>query len=81
MGRPRLVTKGFIVGYDTKPVARLNDLDFAAAQSVLLLGASGAGKTTILLTLAGLLPRISGAVSIDGQDPEQGNARARSVSR
>ena len=81
MGRPLLVTKSLIVGYHTKPVARLDDLDLAAGQSALLLGASGAGKTTILLTLAGLLPRISGAVSIDGQDPEQGNARVRDLFR
>jgi putative ABC transport system ATP-binding protein len=72
-----LITKALVAGYHTKPVAQLDDLALEKGQSALLLGASGAGKTTILLTLAGLLPRISGDVSIDGQDPAQGKMRDR----
>jgi branched-chain amino acid transport system ATP-binding protein len=32
-----------------------------------VLGANGAGKSTVLMTLAGLLPRISGEITFDGR--------------
>ena len=35
---------------------------------VTLIGANGAGKTTILKTISGLRPVSSGSISFDGQD-------------
>lgn len=49
-------------------VVRRLDLELRAGRSVAVVGPSGAGKTTTLLTLAGLLPPAAGAVRLDGAD-------------
>jgi NitT/TauT family transport system ATP-binding protein len=43
-------------------------LDCAAGEFVSLLGPSGCGKTTILLMVAGLIPRTTGSIKIDGTE-------------
>ena len=50
-------------GYPVRPIDNL-DLDAAAGQLVLLLGASGCGKTTLLSVLAAILKPTSGSVKI-----------------
>src|SRR5262245_30154787 len=42
-------------------------LEVAGGEAVGLLGANGAGKTTVLKTLMGLVPASSGHVELDGQ--------------
>lgn len=56
------------VGYGEKAV--LSDINqiLKAGQLVCLLGANGVGKSTILRTLAGFLPPLSGKVLVDGRD-------------
>ena len=44
------------------------DLALRPGRSVAIVGPSGTGKTTTLLTLAGLLPARSGALRLDGHD-------------
>lgn len=44
------------------------DLTIAAGEFVTLLGASGSGKTTTLMMLAGFTPPTSGRISIGGKD-------------
>ena len=44
------------------------DLDVAAGERVALLGANGAGKSTILKTISGLLVPTEGTVTFDGSD-------------
>jgi branched-chain amino acid transport system ATP-binding protein len=53
-------------GYGASVVVRDLDLRVAPGEVVALLGANGAGKTTTLLTIAGVLPAISGEVVLDG---------------
>jgi ABC-type branched-subunit amino acid transport system ATPase component len=53
-------------GYHGHPVVHGVDLDVAAGEVVVLLGANGAGKTTTLRTLAGELAPVSGDVLVDG---------------
>jgi putative ABC transport system ATP-binding protein len=48
-------------GYVARPIDSL-DLDVASGELVLLLGASGCGKTTLLSALAGILTPTSGAI-------------------
>lgn len=55
------------VGYGSLTVARHVDLAVAPGQVLLLMGPNGAGKTTTLLTLAGALPPIAGAMTWRGQ--------------
>ncbi|RMA79411.1 ATP-binding cassette domain-containing protein [Umboniibacter marinipuniceus] len=49
----------------------------AEGESVALLGANGAGKTTALRILCGLIDRDGGSVSIDGYDPAVNPIEAR----
>ena len=44
------------------------DLDVAQGEIVALLGTNGAGKSTVLRAVAGLLPATGGAVRLDGDD-------------
>jgi putative ABC transport system ATP-binding protein len=50
-------------GYVVRPISNLS-LDAGAGQLVLLLGASGCGKTTLLSVIAGLLTPASGSVRV-----------------
>ncbi|TQL03749.1 thiol reductant ABC exporter subunit CydC [Cellulomonas sp. SLBN-39] len=64
---PLLVAHGLDVGWPGRPPA-LRDvtLDLSPGRRVGVAGASGAGKTSLLLTLAGLLPPVGGTVTLDG---------------
>ena len=50
-------------GYVVRPISNLS-LEAGAGQLVLLLGASGCGKTTLLSVIAGLLTPASGSVTV-----------------
>jgi len=54
------------LGYAGKPVVKLADAELAKGSEWLITGASGCGKTTLLYAIAGLLPVISGEISING---------------
>ena len=56
------------VGYGEKVVLSDLNLTIKAGQMVCLLGANGAGKSTILRTLSGFQPPLSGRVLIEGRD-------------
>ncbi|MDA0633438.1 ABC transporter ATP-binding protein [Nonomuraea sp. MCN248] len=53
-------------GYGRIPVLRGVDLDVAEGEIVALLGVNGAGKSTTLRAVSGVLPTWSGTVSFDG---------------
>ena len=54
-------------GYTVRPIDNLS-LDASGGQLVLLLGASGCGKTTLLSVLATILTPHSGSVTVAGVD-------------
>ena len=56
------------VGYGEKAVLRDISHTISTGQMVCLLGANGAGKSTVLRTLAGFLPPLSGEVLLEGHD-------------
>ena len=58
---------GLDAGYHRQPVVRNLTLDVQPGEILAILGANGAGKTTSLLTLAGLLSPIRGEVRLDGK--------------
>jgi branched-chain amino acid transport system ATP-binding protein len=53
-------------GYQRRPVVRDLNLSIEPGEIVAMLGSNGAGKTTSLLTMAGLLQPIGGQVTIGG---------------
>jgi len=63
-----LSIKNFNVAYGPIQVIRNLSLEVGKGETVALIGANGAGKTTILRTISGLHRPVSGTVSFDGQD-------------
>ncbi len=54
-------------GYNRVPAVRELSFSLSAGEVVALLGPNGAGKTTSLLSLVGLVPLLSGSVTVLGQ--------------
>src|SRR6202045_3599051 len=63
-----LEARGVDAGYGTMQVLWGVDLDVRAGETVLLLGANGAGKTTFLKSLVGLIEARHGSISLAGED-------------
>lgn len=62
------------IGYDkAAPVRSGIDLTIERGVSTCIVGANGAGKSTFALTLAGLLPPISGTVEVQTSDGTRGD--------
>jgi ABC-type Fe3+/spermidine/putrescine transport system ATPase subunit len=62
-----LVLDDLAVAYGGETVIRGLDLEVAEGELVSLLGPSGAGKTTVLKTVAGLLAPVRGDIRINGR--------------
>lgn len=63
-----LTADGLVLGYSGAPVVRGASLSVAPGQVYALLGANGAGKSTIARALAGVLAVRGGTVTLDGAD-------------
>ncbi|MBS4018976.1 MAG: ABC transporter ATP-binding protein [Dechloromonas sp.] len=76
---PLLSARGLNAGYGD--FQALFDVDFhiAAGEVVALIGANGAGKSTMLKTFVGLVPVRGGTVTFDGIDVSQTPAHALAV--
>ncbi|WP_427184953.1 ABC transporter ATP-binding protein [Bordetella bronchialis] len=59
---------GVVSGYGASVVLRGVSMDIAAGQAVALLGKNGMGKSTLLKTVMGYLPKQGGSVALDGED-------------
>jgi branched-chain amino acid transport system ATP-binding protein len=62
-----LKLKGVTTGYGQVQILWGLDLDVAAGETALLLGANGVGKTTTLRAIIGLLPCWHGEIIFDGE--------------
>ena len=62
-----LELKGINSGYGRAQVLRDVSLSVAPGEILCLMGRNGAGKTTMMQTIMGLLPLMSGEVRVDGQ--------------
>jgi branched-chain amino acid transport system ATP-binding protein len=71
-----LECEALVAGYANVPAVRGLDLSVAEGEVVVLLGSNGAGKTTTLLTLSGVLKRISGSVRVMGKPVRAGRPDA-----
>src|ERR1700680_1867917 len=63
-----LQATGVDAGYGSMQVLWGVDLDVRAGETVLLLGANGAGKTTFLKSLVGLVEARHGSINLGGED-------------
>ncbi|QNK66410.1 ABC transporter ATP-binding protein [Variovorax sp. PAMC26660] len=68
MSTPALKLERLTSGYGASVVLRGLSLDIAAGEAVALLGKNGMGKSTLLKTVMGYLPKKSGHVHLKGQD-------------
>ncbi|SDM82395.1 thiol reductant ABC exporter subunit CydC [Actinomyces ruminicola] len=67
---PHLRARGLAVGWPGGPVLLDGvDLDLTPGRRLAVVGPSGIGKTTLLLTLAGLLEPRGGELTLDGAPP------------
>jgi ABC-type Fe3+/spermidine/putrescine transport system ATPase subunit len=66
-----LVLKNLTIRYGITDVVRDFDLTVNEAEMVSLLGPSGAGKTSVLKVVAGLIQPQEGEITIDGQPVQQ----------
>ena len=62
-----LEARGLTAGYRGVAVVHQVDLEVGAGEIVALLGANGAGKTTVLLTVSGLLAHLGGDLIVLGE--------------
>lgn len=67
------LTCGYAGGFSVGPL----DLELRAHEVVCLIGANGAGKSTVLRTLAQDLPALSGTVCLEGRDASRMSAAER----
>jgi len=66
--QPLLSVRGLAVAYGHVQALRGIDLELEAGQITTLVGANGAGKSTTLMALSGLVKKAGGRVQFDGQD-------------
>lgn len=71
-----LEAENFSAGYG-KPLFAQADLSLCGGEVVSLVGPNGTGKSTLLKTLAGLLPALCGEIFLCGQKLEIWNVRER----
>ena len=60
-GRYIFTTKELVIGYD-EPLSRPLDLEMERGQKIVLTGANGIGKTTLLKSILGMIPPLAGTV-------------------
>src|SRR6056297_2401460 len=66
--KPILECRDLHVSIGGQQIVESLDMRVASGQSIGILGPNGVGKTTLLLALAGVREKDSGAVSLDGRD-------------
>jgi iron complex transport system ATP-binding protein len=65
---PRLVARGLAAGYHDRRVIDGLDIDIAPGKVTALVGANACGKSTLLSTLARIIPAQGGTITLDGTD-------------
>lgn len=64
-----LSARDLSIGYRRRPPVLAGiDLDIAQGEVISILGVNGIGKSTLMRTLAGMQPPLSGTVSLEGKD-------------
>ncbi|MBN2874937.1 MAG: ABC transporter ATP-binding protein, partial [Spirochaetales bacterium] len=74
---PLLAALDLTVGYGDRAIVCQASFEVYPGQMLVLLGSNGCGKTTILKTCIGLLPRIDGMATLGGSDVAKLKPRER----
>ena len=69
MSEPSIAVSGLLLERQGRVFAAVPDFALLPGQTLALMGASGSGKTTALMALAGIQPQSAGRVVIGGVDP------------
>jgi phospholipid/cholesterol/gamma-HCH transport system ATP-binding protein len=75
--QPVIKVRDLVVGFGAQTVLDHLDLDVRAGEILGVVGASGAGKSVLLRTIIGLLPRRQGTVEVLGVDVEKASEAER----
>lgn len=65
---PKIRIRGLTKSFGSNHVLRELDLDIDVAESVVVIGGSGTGKSVLIKTITGLMDADGGSVEIDGTD-------------
>ena len=74
-----LTVEALAFGYGDRAVGEAVSFTLAPGEVLCLLGPNGGGKSTLLKTVLGLLPRLSGAIKINGEDTAEWPAQQRAL--
>ena len=74
---PKIAIRGLCKSFGPKVVLDGIDLDVGVAESVVIIGGSGTGKSVLLKCVLGLLEPDAGSITIDGQEVVGAPAEAR----
>ncbi|MDP4879699.1 MAG: ATP-binding cassette domain-containing protein, partial [Opitutales bacterium] len=66
-----LSVEGLKASYDESIILRGIDMHVPPNSVVALLGRNGVGKTSLLRSIMGLMPKTEGSITFDGQSVEQ----------
>ena len=67
MEEKAVALSGLSVGYGGKVIVDNINVDFPKGKMICILGANGAGKTTVLKTISRIIPKLNGTVQIGGK--------------
>ncbi len=67
--------KNLVIGYKNTPISTALNLQVPQRQVIVLLGANGCGKTTLLKSLLRLIPTLSGSITIAAKPQAQWSNR------
>lgn len=78
MNQPVLALRDVSLNAGGRLLLRAINLTISPGEKVALVGANGAGKSSLLKVIAGLLPRYTGSVKLEGREVRQLPPRERS---
>jgi phospholipid/cholesterol/gamma-HCH transport system ATP-binding protein len=74
---PKIRIRGLVKSFGAKQVLRGLDLDIGVAESLVVIGGSGTGKSVLLKCILGLIEPDAGSITVDGKDVVGLGTRAR----
>lgn len=79
MSEPLLEIQGLRGGYGDVDILNGIDLTLARGEILTVAGTNGAGKSTLAKAIVGLLPRVEGAILVEGHEVGRSPAHARAA--